>query len=438
MDSSNNKNFKESDIKELVDNFKNIPLVLNKSNSTSNFGINNNRNIKKIDNDIKRYSIPENRMEQYVNEYYTYLYSTKNSEKENTITYTNVTNINTKANKLSTSNLLSPIERIKFKENNNSNNNFQMYNGVFPDDLLIEYNNKKRLNELRNKYLSNSSLHFLRKKDDKQYGYNFEYNNRNINGILNEKINSNENNINNIILDLKLNYEKLQNELNVLKNNKNEIINNNNENNKDNNNINYENNNIKVCKVKDNNKNDKDIYYNYIIEENNKLKKINKKYEIILELLISYINETNKYFHYKQIDYFNLKQNIFHKKTKCIKELSNFIDICKKDLDIKMNLKSFHFNKPKENNKNKYLSINNSKKNEINKTKEKDSYINKKRNKMRYTLSTVSFRNKFCNSSMETIDLKHSRTMSKFDKGISKNKNKGKNKTRINLVKNKK
>ena len=71
------------------------------------------------------------------------------------------------------------------------------------------------------------------------------------------------------------------------------------------------------------------------------------------ELLISYINETNKiYLNTEQIEYFNLKQNIKNKETKCINELSDFFNKCNENLDIKENKKEIKYQKIKIKNKN--------------------------------------------------------------------------------------
>ena len=116
---------------------------------------NKNRNSDELieqENEYRNNFIPYKKMDQYINEYNNYFYSTKNSEIENSKINipTNIENkqiINLKANF---------IEKRK-KDNDIFN---------LPDDFLIEYNNRKRLDELRQKYLSNSSLRFLRKKDE--------------------------------------------------------------------------------------------------------------------------------------------------------------------------------------------------------------------------------------------------------------------------------
>ena len=73
-------------------------------------------------------------------------------ENKNCINYTNIRN-----------NILKDLNRNDYNiiENNFSN---QIFN--FPYELLIEYENKKRLEELRNKYLSSSSLVFLKKGEE--------------------------------------------------------------------------------------------------------------------------------------------------------------------------------------------------------------------------------------------------------------------------------
>ena len=332
------------------------------------------RNINKTANDI-----PENRMEQYLSEYYQYLYNVQNKESENyNSLIANSVNSNTRNIQNSKLNLMmSPIENIKKSSNNSINNN-----KILPDDLLIEYDNRKRLEELRNKYLSNSSLLFLRKKNEPKINYYYpkeeaknnekinkeNYNNNiNINNINsnNKDENKKEIDLKNVIFDLKFKYEKLQNEFKILTENKNKYR----ENNR----------NKKIRKEKDTPRN---TYKNYLIEENNKLRKINDNYEIIMEMLISYINETNKlYFNLDQIEYFNLRQNIWNKDTNCINELSDFLEKCKNNL-ANISINSSFRNKSNKKNKNNLSK------------KESKQKSNKIKNKMRYTYSTISFNNK--------------------------------------------
>ena len=356
---------------------KNIPLLFNRNRSTGDL-------IEK-ENNYKNNFIPDYRMENYLNEYYNYLYSTKDSEKEN-----NSSNTNTNTNK-NKSNNITHITNSKNNSiiDNKKYNNFSINNTTLnlPDDLLIEYNNRKRLEELRKKYLSSSSLHFLRKKDEIKIEENKQEEkidnkeNINISKVNEEK--KHEDDLKNIILDLKLKYDKLLKAFNILSENKNK-----NKEDDINQNINRKEKNIDINK--DTYKN---MYKNYLIKENNELKNINNNYEIILEMLISYINETNKlYFNFDQIEYFNLKQNIYNKKTKCINDLSGFLKKCKENLE--------------------------------------NSNINKNKNKMRYTYSTQSFRNKYNNDSNYSKEKSRNKT-------INKTRNDKNKRTRINLVKKK-
>ena len=352
---------------------KKNPLLLYRNKSTGD--LMERRNINKTAN-----YIPENRMEQYLSEYYQYLYNVQNKESENyNSLIANSVNSNTRNIQNSKLNLMmSPIENIKKSSNNSVNNN----NKILPDDLLIEYDNRKRLEELRNKYLSNSSLLFLRKKNEPKINYYYpkeeaknnekinkeNYNNNiNINNInsINKDENKKEIDLKNVIFDLKFKYEKLQNEFKILTENKNKYK------------ENYRN--KKIRKEKDTPRN---TYKNYLIEENNKLRKINDNYEIIMEMLISYINETNKlYFNLDQIEYFNLRQNIWNKDTNCINELSDFLEKCKNNL-ANISINSSFRNKSNKKNKNNLSK------------KESKQKSNKIKNKMRYTYSTISFNNK--------------------------------------------
>ena len=382
---------------------KNIPLRFNRNRSTGD--------LMEKETSYKNNYIPDYRMEQYLNEYYNYFYSTKDSEKENNSNIDISTNKN-KSNNLSNITNSKTYSIILSKNDIKKFNNFSTNNTTLnlPDDLLIEYNNRKRLEELRKKYLSSSSLRFLRKKDETKIDNNTKEENKQEEKI-DKKENINDNNV--IILDLKLKYDKLQKAFNILSENKNK-----NKEDDINPNINKKGKNIYNI-YKETYKN---MYKDYLIEENNDLKNINNNYEIILEMLISYINEINKiYFNFDQIEYFNLKQNIYNKKTKCISELSDFLKKCKENLEnniIKEDVKS---NKIKFKEKNIISYFNN-----INKREPKN--INK--NKMRYTNSTQSFRNKYSNDSNYSREKYRSKT-------INKTKNDKIKKTRINLVKNK-
>ena len=359
-----------------INNFynRNSPLSLNKNKSTGD--------LFEKENQYKNCFIPDINMKQYLSEN---IYSTKNSDKENS----NINIINQNLN------LISRNENIK------NDNNFSLNNINLPDDLLIEYNNRKRLDELRKKYLSNSSLRFLRKKDELKIRKeesknneniipNYKNNYKKIDEYKNEMKLNNEDNLKNIILDLKIKYENLQNEFNYLLEN-----------------------NDKINMVNKNQK-EEDIYTKYLIEENKKLKNINNKYEMIIELLISYVNETNKlFFNLEQIEYFNLKQNIWNKKTKCINELSNFLEKSKINISNNIDFKNINYKKIKIKDKNIISTKNNlNKKNSIFNSNNKRH----NNNKIRYTYSTISFRNKFDINSTDTIDNNKNKTLNKIIK----------------------
>jgi hypothetical protein len=359
-----------------INNFynRNSPLSLNKNKSTGD--------LFEKENQYKNCFIPDINMKQYLSEN---IYSTKNSDKENS----NINIINQNLN------LISRNENIK------NDNNFSLNNINLPDDLLIEYNNRKRLDELRKKYLSNSSLRFLRKKDELKIRKeesknneniipNYKNNYKKIDEYKNEMKSNNEDNLKNIILDLKIKYENLQNEFNYLLEN-----------------------NDKINMVNKNQK-EEDIYTKYLIEENKKLKNINNKYEMIIELLISYVNETNKlFFNLEQIEYFNLKQNIWNKKTKCINELSNFLEKSKINISNNIDFKNINYKKIKIKDKNITSTKNNlDKKNSIFNSNNKRH----NNNKIRYTYSTISFRNKFDINSTDTIDNNKNKTLNKIIK----------------------
>jgi len=385
---------------------KNIPLIFNRNRSTGDL-------IEK-ENSYKNNFIPDYRMEQYLNEYYNYLYSTKDSEKENNSSNTNT--IITNKNKSNNITNITNSKNNSIIDNKKYNNNFSINNTTLnlPDDLLIEYNNRKRLEELRKKYLSSSSLRFLRKKDEikieenKQEEKIDKKENINISNVKEEK--NREDDLKNVILDLKLKYDKLLKAFNILSENKNK-------NKEDDINRNINRKEKDIYKDKETYKN---MYKNFLIEENNELKNINNNYEIILEMLISYINETNKlYFNFDQIEYFNLKQNIYNKKTKCINELSDFLKKCKENLENNIIKEDFNYDKIKFKEKNIINSFNNM------------SKCNKNKNKMRYTYSTQSFRNKYDN------DSNYSRREKCRSKTINKTRNNKNKRTRINLVKTK-
>jgi len=98
--------------------------------------------------------------------------------------------------------------------------------------------------------------------------------------------NNNDNNDNNNNTQLKKNIIEIQNKYN-----------------------NLESKYIQLLNEKNNNSlKEKESLEHYLKEENNKLKNINNKFEIVLELLISYINEINIYFKMKEIEFLKLNK----------------------------------------------------------------------------------------------------------------------------------
>jgi len=534
---------------------------------------NKSSSISNIDN--LKSQIPENRMEQYINEYYNNLYNIIYSTKGNDL---NSRKINKNRNSVPSlfSNLpISPIVNEKspniysnlFYENNDNkvnnndinekNNNYStidnnFFTKKFNDELLIEYNNKRRLMELRNKYLSNSSLIFLKKKDEK-IEINDDIKKENDNTIIkNELYNKNTSinmydNTNNYLTtqkigitnqDEKNNFKKddfdfiskaIQkeqnkinninsqlNEIKIINNNNgniNEILNDNNiedkkynkelfsskeiPNNKNNININDQiisielnkdiktpksntmelskefksflfsnnkgkdinysknksfNNEILLNTIIDiqnkyntlqsdfnnllNEKNNntfkgKDIYEHHLISENDKLKKIIDKYELVLDFLLSYINEINIFFDLKQIEYFYLKQNILNndiddfKKNNYINELADFLKSCKeqithKSIDKKMaDKKSIIKNEENKNYyDNEYLdifinddikkySIQNKKNNNGKLTSFKNYNNIKIKNRLKRDNSVKNAQKKYINNSCDSIQYKN-------------------------------
>ena len=472
---------------------------------------NNINNIKNLNN-LKK--MEDYRIEEYLNDYYNNLYNQLLVDKENKLNINEI-NYNKASNQSIFSDLaLSPIDNIpspKIIENENNytyllhnqnkENNKNKYNIInnpnFPDDLLIEYSNKRRLMELRNKYLSSSSLLFLKKKDennanniksnnennlkndfikdDKDSSINkfkinklvnnngelFIKNIQNLKELINNKqillssinfnVNSNSNKFNN-----KESIEDFRNSnnLNISKDfltllSSKRDINKSNNNNDNNNTIqlrkniieiqnkynNLENKYNQLLKEKNNNslKEPKESSLeNYLKEENNNLKKINNRFEIVLEFLISYINEINIYFKLKEIEFLKLKQNIKNNniddkaKDKYINDISEFLNNCKEKI---VKQKS---NKTKKSNS---VIIDYNTDNLKNKLKIDKTILNyennNNKNKIKKNLSVKYRRNKFINSSCDSIYSKITKTNKTSQNSLLNIK---KNKT-INLFK---
>lgn len=176
---------------------------------------------------------------------------------------------------------------------------------------------------------------------------------------------------------------------------------------------------------------EKDIYEHHLISENDKLKKIIDKYELVLDFLLSYINEINIFFDLKQIEYFYLKQNILNndidefKKNNYINELANFLRNCKEQIthkSIDMKIADKKTTMKNEENKNYYDNedidifinddINNytiqNKKNNNGKMTSFKNYNNIKiKNRFKRDNSVKKAQKKYINSSCDSIQYKN-------------------------------
>ena len=194
----------------------------------------------------------------------------------------------------------------------------------------------------------------------------------------------------NNLIEIKIKYNHLQNEYNKLLNKSN--------------NINYN-------SVNE----EEEEYQQYLVEENKRLKKINSKYEIILDYLISYINDINIFYETKQIEYFKLKQNITNNiindedKDNYINNLSEFLNKCKEKIIYKKINVMKNENKKNTNNiniRNNNIKIKNKIKNKNNSIKKILNYKSKNNNKNRSkrNLSVKNTRNKYINSSCDSLN----------------------------------
>ena len=269
-------------------------------------------------------------------------------------------------------------------KNNNNNNNYNNYNQL--NDLkMINYNNE---DAKESSLLEDNNIN-----KNLNYPYHIKKINENIlneNDVLllsekdyNDKFNKEQ--IINIIMEIQNKYFNLQNEYNNLLNEKNK-----------------------------NSLKEKDIYKHYLIEQNNKLKTINDRYEIIINCLLSYINDINQYYNIKQIEYYHLKYNITNDiiddnaKYNYINDLAEFLKTCRdKIIYNKGSLRDLIKLKReinKENNDNsQYI---NDKKNGNKKNKKRNLLSCRNINKINNTKdnSSVNIRNKFFNSSCDSIN----------------------------------
>ena len=223
----------------------------------------------------------------------------------------------------------------------------QYINESIYDDIKNQYETKEILNELRSKYLPNS----LKKNNYSiNMSQNMTYvNNRippNINYSTYTDYNRRNSNVPNISTE-KIDYNKSQKENSKLFQSSfldNKELTNINESIKLNNNdslkissLNIEKEIINKNKNNENNNNENKTYLNeYLINENEKLKKINKNYELLIMSLIEYINDINYFFGQNTIDFHNINQIIKYKELNDDNKSLNNLKLILKESKIKI------------------------------------------------------------------------------------------------------
>jgi hypothetical protein len=223
----------------------------------------------------------------------------------------------------------------------------QYINESIYDDIKNQYETKEILNELRSKYLPNS----LKKNN---YSINMSQNMTYVNNRIRPNINYStytDYNIRNSnapnISTEKIDYYKSQKENSKLFQSSfldNKELTNINESIKLNNNdslkissLNIEKEIINKNKNNENNNNENKTYLNeYLINENEKLKKINKNYELLIKSLIEYINDINYFFGQNTIDFHNINQIIKYKELNDENKTLNNLKLIIKESKIKI------------------------------------------------------------------------------------------------------
>ena len=281
----NNISNKEIKNEEIIIRENIINKDLNKSSLNNSFKINNILKDEKIN-----MSIYERNNEK--NKYKTYNNTEQNINNENDINYKLKDSFGEKNQRNLDYNNSKDYLEEKEKEKLESLDNIKIYqqlenkdNNIKEDKLKninLDTNNnnipkqqKQNINEINEKYYlkENKDINIINKKND-----NFNYD-----LIYNYKI-------------LELDYNKIQLEYNTLKKNYIELLDN-----------------YNAEKNKKNIQEEKSLFNEYIIKENNSLRLINSNYEYIITPLINYINDINYFINrkkIKKIDLVKLNQNI--------------------------------------------------------------------------------------------------------------------------------
>ena len=296
FDNELNKEIKNEDIlnKEKIINKDIINKDINKSQLNNIYHMNNINILKdeKINMSIyersnekyndKSYNNIEHNTEQGINDENDIKYKYKDSFNDKIIRNLDYNEEKNKKNELQS---LDNIKKNQYSDNKDKNNYIEEDKFKYID-LTINDNNipkKQNINEINEKYYlkENDNMIFINNKKD---NYKEDKNDMNIDDIINNYKN------------LELNYNKLQLEYNSLKNNYIQLLDN-----------------YNTEKNKRNNQEEKSLFNEYIIKENNALRLINSNYEYIITPLINYINDINYFINkkkIKKIDTAKINQNI--------------------------------------------------------------------------------------------------------------------------------
>ena len=247
-----------------------------------------------------------------------------------------------------TNKLLNEEEKKDFNSDELNNNN------IYDQNLINFYNKGKNNNNNNN---SNKIITYDMYKSNKNLNKNNNNNNDDDDDFLNNVELLDFDKIKNLPIQeqLKLLYENNKDLFNTLKRLQNKY---------------------NLLKNKDNSLFEKNSNFkNFILKENEDLKRINKNYEKLIEPLVDYVNEINNYFNKEEIDTSKLKnlaknfdEKDVNNNTNELQNMCDYINSCKNDvLKILENPKKFlnkkkvDFLKNNDNNierKNKFLNNN--------------------------------------------------------------------------------
>ena len=294
---SNSENEKEILNFENSENFmkeKNLNDNLNKSNHLNEKNSNSIDNKIIVKSPIINMSIYERNKEKNMG----HLYNTEKNKKINNDIYYK----NDEKQKIIEKNDSSEYIKSQKYYNILRNNGINNLNENIDDYELFKQSNFEDSNLNSNEIKKESSSQDIKEK---------EFNNKSNQQLNNSKSDNNKENINKLIQDyksLEYRYNRLKFEYDSLKDEYMKLLDNNKENNERN--------------VQD----EKVLFNEYIVKENNDLREINSNYEYIITPLINYINDINCYInkkYLKKIDVARIKQNIRNANNKKNNNFSN-------------------------------------------------------------------------------------------------------------------